>query len=117
MVLVAGSRIGRSSPAYSGDPYSFPPALTVGLRLSVEIKSCRYLSPRPQSHSVTTRLRSAPCGRGGDACGSSPLATRSVQSAKYLNGAPPSCPASGLTMKGADWPDWTRRIHASSLLF
>ena len=39
-------------------------------------------------------LRSTPCGRGGLACGSSPLAMRSVQSPKYLNGAPPSWPAS-----------------------
>src|SRR5260370_5305944 len=46
-------------------------------------------------------------------CGSSPLAMRSVQSAKYLNGAPPNCPASGFTMNGADWPDWTRRIQRS----
>ena len=31
-----------------------------------------------------------PSGRFGVACGSSPLAIRSVQSPKYLNGAPPS---------------------------
>ena len=42
---------------------------------------------------------------------------RSVQSAKYLNGAPPNWPASGFTMNGADWPDWMRRIQASSLVF
>ena len=29
-VFVAGSRIGNSSVAYSGEPYSLPPALTVG---------------------------------------------------------------------------------------
>ena len=32
-------------------------------------------------------LRSTPCGRGGLRWGSSPLAMRSVQSPKYLNGA------------------------------
>jgi len=37
---------------------------------------------RPQSHSVTTMLRSMPCGRSGLANGSSPFWTRSVQSAK-----------------------------------
>ena len=41
-------------------------------------------SSLPQSQVVTTMLRSTPCGRGGLACGSSPLATRSVQSPKYL---------------------------------
>ena len=48
----------------------------------------------PHSHVVTTMLRSTPCGRGGLLFGSSPLAMRSVQSPRYLNGAPPK--AAGL---------------------
>ena len=59
-------------------------------------------------------LRSTPCGRVGLCFGSSPLAMRSVQSAKYLNGTPPNCPASWLIICSPDWPDWTRRIQASS---
>src|SRR5215472_15629047 len=113
-LLVFGSRIGMLSVAYSGEPNSGPYALTVGLRRSEEIRSCRYCFSVPQSHVVTTMLRSAPCGRGGFACGSSPLAMRSVQSPKNLNGAPPRYPAKGLTIKGAACPDCTRRIQASS---
>src|SRR6186713_3755086 len=79
-VWVFGSRIGMLSVEYSGAPYSLPLALTVGLRRSDEIRSCRYLSGVDQSHVVTTRLRSTPAGRAGLAFGSSPLATRSVQS-------------------------------------
>ncbi len=59
-------------------------------------------------------LRSTPCGRGGLAFGSSPLATRSVQSPKYLNGTPPNCPAIRFVIISPDWPDWMRRIHASA---
>ena len=46
--------------------------------------------------------------------GSSPLATRSVQSPKYLNGTPPNWPASRLVIISPDCPDWMRRIQASS---
>src|SRR3984957_14133364 len=113
-LLVFGSRIGMLSVAYSGDPKSGPLALTVGLRLSDEIRSCRYLSGVLHSHSVMTRLRSTPCGRGGFSAGSSPLATRSVQSPRYLNGAPPQLPASWLVIASPAWPDCTRRIHASA---
>ncbi|PYN91767.1 MAG: hypothetical protein DMD91_33580 [Candidatus Rokuibacteriota bacterium] len=59
-------------------------------------------------------MRSAPCGRGGLLFGSSPLAMRSVQSPKYLNGALPSTWVSGFSMNGAACPDCTRRIHAAS---
>ena len=59
-------------------------------------------------------LRSTPSGRFGFVCGSSPLAIRSVQSAKYLKGAPPRLPASWVTICSPAWPDWMRRIHASS---
>ena len=59
-------------------------------------------------------LRSTPWGRGGLLCGSSPLAMRSVQSPKYLNGAPPRGPVSGFSMKFPACPDCTRRIHAAS---
>src|SRR6266508_5689769 len=39
---------------------------------------------------------------------------RSVQSPKYLNGTPPSCPASRFTMASPVCPAATRRIHASA---
>jgi hypothetical protein len=55
-----------------------------------------------------------PVGRGGFAFGNSPLATRSVQSPKYLNGTPPICPASRFTIHSPVWPAATRRIQASS---
>src|SRR5258708_27160076 len=61
-----------------------------------------------------TTLRSMPAGRCGLDLGSSPLATRSVQSPKYLNGTPPSCPASRFTIHSPVCPEATRRIHASS---
>src|SRR5262249_7659178 len=102
------------SVEYSGEPYSGPLALTVGLRLSDEIRSCRYLSGVLHSHSVTTRSRSTPCGRGGLSFGSSPLAMRSVQSPRYLKGTPPNVPASWLIIISPACPDCTRRIHASS---
>src|SRR6202021_3541445 len=115
-VLVFGSRIGMLSVEYSGDPNSRPPALTVWLGLSDEIRSCRYLSGVLHSHSVMTRLRSTPCGRGGLSAGSSPLAMRSVQSPKYLNGTPPQVPAIWLTIISPAWPDWMRRAQASAPL-
>jgi hypothetical protein len=75
-----GSRIGMLSELYSGDPYTGPCALTVGKRRSLAIRSCRYCFSFIQSRSVTTMLRSTPCGRDGVANGSSPFAMRSVQS-------------------------------------
>ena len=39
----------------------------------------------PTSHSVSTRLRSMPVGRGGVVAGTSPLAMRSVQSEYTFN--------------------------------
>ena len=68
----------------------------------------------PHSHEVTTTLRSTPAGRGGLFLGSSPLATRSVQSPKYLNGTPPSCTASRFIMISPVWPEAMRRAHASA---
>ena len=51
--------------------------------MSVEISSCMNDESTPQSHSVTTTLRSAPGrGRGGTG-GSSPFAMRVVQSAMH----------------------------------
>jgi hypothetical protein len=75
-----GSRIGSVSELYSGEPITGPLALTVGKRRSLAIRSCRYCFSFIQSRSVMTMLRSTPCGRGGFANGSSPLAMRSVQS-------------------------------------
>ncbi len=98
------------SVAYSGEPYSGPLALTVGLRRSDAIRSCRYLSGVDQSQVVTTMLRSTPVGRGGLAFGSSPLATRSVQSPKYLYGAPPNWPAMRFVIISPDWPEVMRRM-------
>src|SRR3981189_609551 len=110
-LCVFGSRIGMLSVEYSGAPYSGPLALTVGLRRSDEIRSCRYLSGVDQSQVVTTTLRSTPAGRCGFCLGSSPFAMRSVQSPKYLKGTPPSWPASRLIIISPAWPDETRRIH------
>ncbi len=87
-VLVFGSSSGALSVEYSGEPNSRPLPFTVGSRRSDEIRSCMYLSGADQSQVVTTRLRSTPAGRGGLLLGSSPLATRSVQSPKYLYGTP-----------------------------
>src|SRR5262249_13032644 len=53
-------------------------------------------------------------GRVGFVFGSSPLATRSVQSAKYLIGAPASWPAMILTISAPDCPAWMRRVQASA---
>ena len=64
-VFAFGSSTGRWSVAYSGEPKSLPYALTVGLRLSDEIRSWRYFFSLPQSQVVTTRLRSTPSGRVG----------------------------------------------------
>jgi AcrR family transcriptional regulator len=50
------------------------------LILSVVISSCMNELATPQSHSVTTTLRSTPLGRGGTG-GNSPAAMRFVQSA------------------------------------
>src|SRR3954469_8474737 len=111
---VFGSRIGISSDEYSFDPYSGPLALTVGCRRSEEIKSCTKCFSVAHSHDETTTLRSMPVGRGGFALGSSPPATRSVQSPKYLNGTPPSWPARRLTIHSPVWPEATRRAQASS---
>src|SRR5579884_2989890 len=115
-VFVFGSRIGMLSVEYSGEPYNLPKALTVGLRRSDEIRSCRYLSGVDHSHQVITTLRSTPLGRGGLSFGSSPLAIRSVHSPKYLYGTPPNCPARRLVIISPAWPDCVRRIHASSPL-
>ena len=58
-------------------------------------------------------LRSTPCGRGGFACGSSPLAMRSVQSPKLSNASAPRL-VNWLNICWPDWPDCTRRFHACS---
>src|SRR5438309_2752259 len=62
---------------------------------------------------VTTRLRATPEGRSGLANGSSPLATRSVQSAN--SAMPLSGPSR--TRRAAigpcAWPDWVRTAQAS----
>src|SRR3954452_3527096 len=113
-LCVFGSRIGMSSDEYSFEPYSGPWALTVGLRRSEEIRSWTKCFSVAHSHDEITTLRSMPEGRAGLLLGSSPFATRSVQSPKYLNGTPPSWPASRLTIHSPVWPEATRRIHASS---
>ena len=67
-----------------------------------------------QSHSVTTMLRSAPCGRDGLAPGSSPAAMRSVQSANSLKARCVSSRPMLLTIWVMAWPDWMRRSQAST---
>src|SRR3954467_13079983 len=113
-LCVFGSRMGMSSVEYSGEPNNWPWLLTVGLRRSELIRSCRYVASEPHSHEVTTTLRSTPVGRGGLCFGNSPLAIRSVQSPKYLKGTPPSSPARRLTMRSPLGPEATRRAHASA---
>src|SRR3954467_7779936 len=115
-VLVFGSSSGALSVEYSGEPNSRPLPLTVGSRRSDETRSCMYLSGADQSQVVTTRLRSTPVGRGGLLFGNSPLATRSVQSPKYLYGTPPNWPAMRLVIISPAWPDWMRRCQASAPL-
>src|SRR3990172_1519678 len=90
-VFVFGSSIGYSSVLSSGAPYSGPLALTVGLRQSVPVRSCRYAFSLDQSQMVATMFRSMPAGRGGLLAGSSPRAIRVPQSARYLIGRPRSC--------------------------
>src|SRR5215472_9829533 len=113
-VWVFGSKIGMTSVEYSGEPKTGPWALTVGYRRSEAIRSCKYFFGSPQSHVVTTTLRSSHCGRVGLFLGNSPLATRCVQSAKYLIGAPASWPAMILTISAPDCPAWMRRVQASA---
>src|SRR4029079_14872746 len=79
-LCVLGSRMGISSLEYSDEPKSGPYALTVGYRRSEETRSCVKCCGVAHSHEVTTTLRSTPCGRAGFVFGSSPFATRSVQS-------------------------------------
>ena len=86
----------------------------MGFRRSDEIRSWTKVFSLPHSHEVTTTLRSTPCGRCGLSFGSSPFATRSVHSPKYLNGTPPSWPARRLTIHSPVWPEATRRAQASS---
>src|SRR5215471_166089 len=51
-VLVTGFSTGTMSVLSSGDPYTRPLALTRGLRLSVEMASCRYALGVDHSHMV-----------------------------------------------------------------
>ena len=67
-----------------------------------------------QSHSVITTLRSSSCGRSGRAAGSSPAATRSVQSAYCLSMRCVSVRASPFTICIIAWPEVMRRAQASS---
>ena len=65
--------------------------LIKGLQLSDPVKSCMYALGLDQSRIVATTLRSMPVGRGGLTRGNSPLAMRSLHSARYLVGKPCSC--------------------------
>ena len=62
--------------------------MTVPSRTSDGVLSVRPSYSVPQSHSVTTTLRSAPRGRGGVCAGASPAAMRSVQSANIVRCSP-----------------------------
>ncbi len=66
-----------------------------------------------QSHSVITTLRSTPCGRSGRSAGSSPWATRSVQSANCFSIRSVSVREMALTMDDIACPEAMRRAHAS----
>jgi hypothetical protein len=73
------------------------PALTVGSRLSVEIRSCRYLSGRPQSHSVILQKGLRPSLGKAVSIGAEPSPARDARSqdheadlCRYLFRHPPS---------------------------
>src|SRR5262249_18891656 len=89
-------------------------AFTVGLRLSVEISSCKYALGLLQSHKLTTMLRSIPCGRDGVAAGNSPAAIRSVQSPNNPLALFGPSSLMRLSMVVMAWPDTMRRAHASA---
>src|SRR5215831_15813839 len=85
VTFVFGSNARMMSELYSGTPQTGPFAFSVGLRLSVDRLSCtNQCASGAQSHWVTTIFLSLPCGRAG-AGGSSPCATRSVQSANICS--------------------------------
>ena len=58
-------------------------------------------------------LRSTPCGRSGRSAGTSPAATRSVQSANCLSMRSVSAREIALTIDIIAWPEVMRRAHAS----
>src|SRR6266850_7421758 len=91
-----------------------PLGLTVGLRLSLAISSCRYAFGVAQSQSVITTLRSTPCGRDGFVAGSSPAAIRSVQSENNANARLGSTSLRLRLLTSLACPERTRRCHASS---
>src|SRR5205809_7542946 len=59
-MFFTGSSIGKMSELYSGDPMSGPYALTVGFRLSVEVRACRQCLSSIESLKVIPMLRSTP---------------------------------------------------------
>ena len=92
-----------------------PFAFTVGLRRSVDTRSCRYDFGSAQSHSVITTLRSTPCGRRGAVAGTSPAAIRSVHSANNCKARVWPRLSIVASICAPAWPDWTRRSHAATL--
>src|SRR5262245_25555089 len=101
------------SVEFSVAPKMSPLALMVGLRLSLAAASCRYAFGFDQSHTVMTALRSTPCGRCGFDVGSSPAATRSVQSPSMRSAACVPIRSVLVTIWVEAWPDWMRRVQAS----
>ena len=125
---VSGSRYGSLHLAdgvvhrieHRADSRGFPRAIRrsgrwrsrVGLRLSVEISSCRYAFGSAQSHCVITTLRSMPCGRGGACAGSSPCAMRwsNRRTPRWRAAGPVESRPPIIALPAC--PDCTRRSHA-----
>src|SRR5207253_685324 len=93
-------------------PYTNPLAFILGLRTSDAASSERPSFGVPQSHSVMTRLRSTPAGRGGVALGASSFAMRSDQSANIFRLSPIA--RKNAPMDGPEGPTFVRRSQASS---
>src|SRR6185295_2873756 len=90
-----------------------PLAFAVGIRVSPATLSERPSIGEPQSHIVTTRLRSTPAGRGGATFGASPALTRSVKSANAARASPKFMKK--LPIDGPDGPTLVRFSQASSV--
>src|SRR5215469_1747738 len=108
-LLATGSSTVRMS-VISEAPYTFPFALILALRVSEAALSERPSLGVPQSHSVMTRLRSTPVGRGGATLGASPFAMRSLQSANAERCGPIA--RKKLPMAGPEGPTLVRRSQA-----
>ena len=86
--LLAAGSIDTSRSSLWITPQIGPFALLLPIRSSDAAPSERPPVGTAQSHSVTTRLRSRPEGRGGACFGTAPAAIRSVHSANIRRCSP-----------------------------